>query len=68
MRTIALAAFLTATLAAPSAFAQGDYTHHKFCLRSGSAQECAYETMAQCQASKHENTDTCVPNTAPQDH
>ena len=68
MRTIALAAFLAATVAAPSAFAQGDYTHHKFCLKTESATECAYDSMAQCEASKHGNVDTCVPNTAPQDH
>jgi hypothetical protein len=68
MRTIALAAFLAATLAAPSAFAQGDYVHHKFCLRTGSAQECAYDTFQQCEASKRNNTDTCVPNGPPQDH
>jgi hypothetical protein len=68
MRTIALAAFLAATVAAPSAFAQGDYRHHGFCLRSGSAQECAYDSFAQCEASKHNNTDTCVANTPPQDH
>jgi hypothetical protein len=69
MRTIALAAFLAATLAAPSAFAQGDYVHHKFCLKSGASdQECAYDTMAQCLGSKRSNADTCVPNTPPQDH
>jgi hypothetical protein len=69
MRTIALAAFLAATLAAPSAFAQGDYVHHKFCLKTGSSdQECAYDSMAQCLASKHSNTDTCIPNSPPQDH
>jgi len=68
MRTIALAAFLAATLAAPSAFAQGDYHHHNFCLKTGSALECAYDSFAQCEASKRNNTDTCAPNGPPQDH
>ena len=68
MRTMAIAAFLAATLAAPSAFAQGSYVHHNFCLKTGSATECAYDSMAQCQAAKHANVDSCVANSPPQDH
>jgi hypothetical protein len=68
MRAIALATLLVGTLAAPSAFAQGSYTHHTFCLKQGSSQECAYDSMAQCEASKAAGTGSCVPNTAPQNH
>jgi hypothetical protein len=68
MRVIALATLLAATLAAPSAFAQGSYVHHNFCLKTGSGSECAYDSMAQCQAAMHGTTETCVPNTAPQNH
>jgi hypothetical protein len=59
---------LAATIAAPSAFAQGDYVHHKFCLRTGSGEECAYDTMAQCMAAKHGQADSCFQNSPPQDH
>jgi hypothetical protein len=69
MHTIAVATLLAATLAAPSAFAQkGDYRHHTFCLRHGSSVECAYDSFQQCQASKTGNDQSCVPNSAPQDH
>jgi hypothetical protein len=73
MRTIALTTLIAATLAttlgAPSAFAQkGDYRHHDFCLLTGPARECAYDTFAQCEASKHGSTDSCVKNSPPQDH
>jgi hypothetical protein len=68
MRVIALATLLAATLGSPSAFAQGSYVHHNFCLKSGSSTECAYDSMAQCQASKHSGTDSCVPNSAPENH
>ena len=69
MRIIALVTLLAATLGAPSAFAQkGDYHHHTFCLLTGPARECAYDSMAQCEAAKHGSTDSCVQNSAPQDH
>ncbi len=69
IRAIALGTLLAASLAGSSAFAQGSYVHHNFCLKTGSSdQECAYDTMAQCMASKHSNTDSCIPNSAPQDH
>jgi hypothetical protein len=51
-----------------TAFAQGSYTHHAFCLQKGGGPECAFDTMAQCQAAKSDNTQTCVPNSAPQNH
>jgi len=64
-----LAATLAATFAAPSAFAQkGDYRHHAFCLRHGSSEECAYDSLQQCQGSINGANDSCVPNGAPQNH
>jgi hypothetical protein len=34
----------------------------RYCLMTGPAQECAYDTLDQCLASKHGNTDFCEPN------
>jgi hypothetical protein len=59
---------LTAVLASSSAFAQGDYVHHKWCLRTGSGEECAFQTLAQCKAGKHSPADSCFRNSKPQDH
>jgi len=56
------------SFAGSSAFAQGDYVHHRFCLKTGSNQDCAYDSMAQCQAAKRGNSDSCGPNSAPQNH
>jgi hypothetical protein len=67
MRIIVLAGLL-ATLGASSAFAQGDYRHHNFCLLTGPARECAYDTFAQCESSKRGSTDSCVQNGPPQHH
>jgi hypothetical protein len=68
MRLFAVAGLLAATFAGSSAFAQGSYHHHTVCLRTGSSLECAFDSMAQCEASKHGNSDTCVPNGPPQNH
>jgi len=69
MRIIALVTLLAATLAAPSAFAQkGDYRHHAFCMKRGSGLECAYDSFQQCEAAKNGANDSCMPNSAPQDH
>ena len=68
MRVIALATLLAAALGS-SAFAQkGDYRHHAFCLKSGSGQECAYDSFAQCEAAKNSPADSCVANSLPQHH
>jgi hypothetical protein len=67
MRPLLVATLLTAMFSGP-ALAQSTYTHHKWCLQLGSAQECAYETLAQCKAGKHNPTDRCVRNTAPMNH
>jgi hypothetical protein len=69
MRIIAVVTLLAATLAASSAFAQkSDYRHHAFCMKRGSGMECAYDSFQQCEASKNGANDSCMPNSAPQDH
>jgi hypothetical protein len=65
--------FIAATLVATvfvgsNAFAQGDYTHHKWCMQKGSSNECAYDTLAQCKASKSSPDNRCMRNTAPMNH
>lgn len=57
-----LVAALAATgLAASSARAQSS-SAYAFCLMTGPAQECAYNSMAQCMASRRGNADFCEPN------
>jgi len=69
MRLIMAAAFAATAFAGSGALAQSTYRHHNFCLQtSTSSKECAYDSMAQCEASKRENTDTCVPNGPPVNH
>jgi hypothetical protein len=68
IRIFATGTLLAAGLAASSAFAQGSYQHHTVCLISGPNKECAYDSFAQCQASKRGNTDSCVMNTQPGNH
>jgi hypothetical protein len=68
MRLLMVAALLGGTLAGSSAFAQGSYVHHKWCLQTGSSQECAYDTLAECKASKTSPVNRCVHNTAPMNH
>jgi hypothetical protein len=60
------AGVLAAALSGSPALAQ--HVHHNFCLRTGSAQECAYDTFMQCEASKRGNADFCVQNSPPQNH
>jgi hypothetical protein len=67
MRAIMIAAVLAAGgFGTTAAFAQ--HEHHNFCLKTGSGQECAYDTMAQCEAAKRGSADTCMPNSPPQNH
>lgn len=69
MRLLMAAAFLAAVVAGSGAFAQSTYKHHNFCLQTNaSSKECAYDTMAQCEAAKRENSDSCVPNGPPVNH
>ena len=51
-----------------SASAQSGYVHHNFCLLTGPARECAYETMQQCLSAKRGNADFCEPNGTPLNH
>jgi hypothetical protein len=48
--------------------AQSGYVHHNFCLKTGSGQDCAYDSMAQCEAAKRGNADFCVQNEPPINH
>lgn len=62
MRLLTVATLFAATFAGSSAFAQGSYVHHAWCLVSQTGHECAYQTLAQCKASETGNTDRCVRN------
>jgi hypothetical protein len=70
MRVILAAAAIAATFAGSSAYAQqsSTYEHHSFCLKTGSGQECAYDSMTQCEAAKRGNADFCMQNSAPINH
>jgi hypothetical protein len=68
IRLIATGTLLAASLAGSNAFAQGSYMHHAFCLQKGAGVECAYDSMAQCEAARSSNTETCSPNSPPQNH
>jgi len=68
MRLLVIGGVL-AMIAGSRAFAQtSGYTHHAFCLQSGSSKECAFDSMQQCLAAKKGNKDTCSPNSTPQNH
>jgi hypothetical protein len=64
--TLAAATITAATLAAAVAAGSGAFaqngTNRAFCLLTGPARECGYDTFAQCEASKRGNADSCVPN------
>ena len=46
-----------------SSGASADWSsNYAWCLLTESLQECAFTSMAQCQASKHGNVDFCEPN------
>jgi Protein of unknown function (DUF3551) len=68
MRMLTAVAFLTAALGSSTAFAQSSYVHHNFCLKTGGGQDCAYDSMAQCEAAKRGSADSCVANSAPVNH
>jgi Protein of unknown function (DUF3551) len=69
MRVIMIAAVLAAgAFTGSNAFAQGDHVHHAFCLKTGSGQECAYDSMAQCEAAKRGSADSCMANSPTQNH
>jgi hypothetical protein len=68
MRLLMIATIAATAFAGSSAFAQGDYRHHTFCLRTGSATECAYDSFQQCQAAERGPADSCMKNSPPQNH
>jgi len=68
-RLITAVAFggLLVAAAAPVALAQ--HEHHAWCLQSGDgSNECAYNTLAQCRASKASGQERCVRNTPALNH
>jgi hypothetical protein len=65
---IILAAAAFAAVSGSSAFALSTDQHHGFCLQTESAQECAYDSVAQCLAAKRGNSDFCIQNSEPVNH
>ncbi len=65
-----LTIFLSVVIGAPTAFAQGSYQHHPWCLQTGSGLECAYGTLRQCREAGSGATvlASCVRNTAAMNH
>jgi hypothetical protein len=65
-----LTVLLPAPIVAPSAFAQGSYRHHAWCLQVGGGLECEYDTLRQCHAAGRGRTvqDSCVRNTPAMNH
>jgi hypothetical protein len=59
--TLTAGTMAAAIAAGSTAFAQNG-TNRAFCLLTGPARECGYDTFAQCEASKRGNADSCVPN------
>lgn len=74
MRCITQAVFvltilLPAMIVSPRAFAQGNYTHHAWCLQVGGGFECAYNTLSQCRAAASgRSLAGCIPNTPAMNH
>jgi hypothetical protein len=68
MRLPMVATLFAVVSAGTSAFAQGDHVHHNWCQQTGSSRECAYDTLAQCKASKNSPVNRCVRNTEPMNH
>jgi Protein of unknown function (DUF3551) len=61
MRAIALAVLLSLVFGVYGAFADSS-SAYPYCLMTGPAQDCSYNTIAQCLASKRGNADFCEPN------
>ena len=61
VRAIALAGLLAAAFGASGAFADSSAAY-PYCLMTGPAQDCTYNSMEQCLASKRGNADFCEPN------
>jgi hypothetical protein len=63
---VAFVGSMVATATAPAAFAQ--HEHHAWCLQASAGKECAYDTLAQCRASKTSGQGRCVRNTPTSNH
>jgi hypothetical protein len=67
INAVALGGGLLMVATAPAAFAQ--HEHHVWCLQGGDGStECAYDTLAQCRASKASGQGRCVRNTPASNH
>jgi hypothetical protein len=64
-----LTVLFCAVIISASAFAQGSYSHHRWCLQVGGGLECAYNTLSQCRASASgRSLAGCVPNSPTLNH
>jgi hypothetical protein len=55
MRAIIIATFVAAAFAGSNAWAQSG-ANHAYCLQRGSSQECTFDSMAQCEATRSGET------------
>lgn len=64
MRSLVALSLFGAALFLPvnSVQAQSTTTSYPYCLLTGPDQECAFQSLAQCMASRHGNQDFCEPN------
>jgi hypothetical protein len=52
-----------------AALAVGAVTdYHNFCLKTESGQDCAYDSITQCEAAGRTIVDTCAQNSPTQNH
>lgn len=64
-----LTVLLSAVSGAPGAFAQGNYRHHDWCLRTGGGLECGFSSLSECRAAGSGLTLAgCVRNTPAMNH
>lgn len=59
---IAVGSLMAIAVTTLGASAQSSTTSYRYCLLTGPDQECAFNSMAQCMASRHGNQDFCEPN------
>ncbi len=56
------AGLLAAASSGSPAHAQSTTTGYRYCLLTDDAQDCSYNSMQQCMASRRGNADFCQPN------
>jgi hypothetical protein len=61
MRAILAATLLAAAFTGPGALAQSA-SSYRYCLLTDDGQECAYNNIEQCMASRRGTGDICQPN------